>query len=32
MANDKVTFEARTMQDGGIGYYGNYKDFFLKLN
>ncbi len=26
-----VTFERKTLQDIGIGYYANYKDFFAKV-
>lgn len=31
MANNTVGFESKTLQDVGIGYYANYKDFFGKL-
>jgi hemolysin activation/secretion protein len=31
MANNKVNFESKTLQDIGIGYYVNYKGFFGKL-
>lgn len=31
MANNNVGFQARILQDIGVGYYGSYKDFFGKL-
>ncbi|QKF59495.1 ShlB/FhaC/HecB family hemolysin secretion/activation protein [Aliarcobacter lanthieri] len=29
--NQDVTFQRRTLQDVGFGYYANYKDFFAKV-
>jgi hemolysin activation/secretion protein len=29
--NQDVTFERRTLQDVGVGYYLNYKDMFAKV-
>lgn len=31
MANNTVGFESKSLQDVGVGYYANYKDFFGKL-
>ncbi|MFA7092316.1 MAG: ShlB/FhaC/HecB family hemolysin secretion/activation protein [Arcobacteraceae bacterium] len=31
MANNTVGFESKSLQDIGVGYYANYKDFFGKL-
>ncbi len=30
MQNPLASFESRTLQDVGLGYYANYKDFFTK--
>lgn len=32
MADPVANFESRTLQDLGLAYYLNYKDFFAKLN
>ncbi|RBQ31511.1 hemin-binding protein [Arcobacter sp. FW59] len=29
--NQDITFQRRTLQDVGFGYYANYKDFFAKV-
>jgi len=31
MANNTVGFEKRTLQDIGLGYYLNYKNFFTNI-
>jgi len=31
MANNNVSYESKTLQDVGLGYYANYKDFFGKI-
>ncbi|RXJ87207.1 ShlB/FhaC/HecB family hemolysin secretion/activation protein [Arcobacter sp. CECT 8985] len=31
-ASTDTTFDRRTLQDAGIGYYANYKDFFARVN
>jgi hypothetical protein len=32
MADEVVGFEDRTLQDLGLGYYVNYKDFFTEIH
>jgi hypothetical protein len=31
MANNNVNFQAKSLQDVGVGYYTTYKDFFGQL-
>ncbi|RXJ98777.1 hemin-binding protein [Arcobacter sp. CECT 8986] len=31
-ASTDTTFDRRTLQDVGLGYYANYKDFFARVN